>query len=87
VARSLLGAGAFSLYPFRAVIHHPWYLAGIMIVWAQDVNLFVILNNIMISGYFIIGSFLEERKMLRRFSGRVTAITSGTFRCSSPITG
>jgi methanethiol S-methyltransferase len=57
----------FAASGIHNVIRHPWYLAGIMIVWAQDLSLPVILNNIVISVYFIVGSFLEERKLVLEF--------------------
>ena len=60
----------FAVSGIHSIIRHPWYLAGILIVWAQDLSFFVILNNIVISIYFIIGSFLEERKMMRKFGER-----------------
>ena len=60
----------FAVSGIHGTIRHPWYLAGIIIVWAQDLSFFVILNNIVINGYFIIGSFLEERKMMLKFGGR-----------------
>ena len=56
----------FAVSGIHSAIRHPWYLAGILIVWAQDLSFFAILNNIVISIYFIIGSFLEERKMMRK---------------------
>ncbi len=60
----------FVVSGIHSTIRHPWYLAGIMIVWAQDLSFFVILNNTVISIYFIIGSFPEERKMMRKFGER-----------------
>ena len=49
------------------LIRHPWYLAGIMIVWAGDLSLSTVVINIVISTYFIIGAFLEERKLVLEF--------------------
>jgi protein-S-isoprenylcysteine O-methyltransferase Ste14 len=60
----------FTVSGIHAAVRHPWYLAGIVIVWAQDLSFFVILSNIVISIYFIIGSFLEERKMVHKFGER-----------------
>ncbi len=60
----------FAVSGIHSAIRHPWCLAGILIVWAQDLSFFVILNDIVISIYFIIGSFLEERKMMRKFGQR-----------------
>jgi methanethiol S-methyltransferase len=49
------------------VIRHPWYTGGIMIIWSSDIYLSNLLNNIVISIYFVIGAFLEERKLLLEF--------------------
>ncbi|MGD0916822.1 MAG: NnrU family protein [Thermodesulfobacteriota bacterium] len=49
------------------LIRHPWYAAGIMVIWARDISLPTLLINIVISAYFIIGTFLEERKLLLEF--------------------
>jgi methanethiol S-methyltransferase len=50
-----------------SAIRHPWYVAGIMIIWARDISLSTLLNNIVISAYFVIGTILEERKLVREF--------------------
>jgi protein-S-isoprenylcysteine O-methyltransferase Ste14 len=46
-------------------VRHPWYSGGIALVWAfgpiTDVSL---ASKIVISCYFIIGAFLEERKLM-----------------------
>ncbi len=54
---------------FRA-IRHPWYTASIMVIWARDINLSTLLVNIVISAYLIIGTILEERKLLLEFGER-----------------
>jgi methanethiol S-methyltransferase len=38
-----------------------------LIVWVEDLSVSTILINIIISIYFIVGSFLEERKLVREF--------------------
>jgi protein-S-isoprenylcysteine O-methyltransferase Ste14 len=45
------------------VIRHPWYLGGMMIVWARDLDLSAILTNAIITGYFVVGAFMEEHKL------------------------
>ncbi len=47
------------------VIRHPWYLAGLMLIWSsqQDVYTTRFWINIILSAYFIIGALLEERKL------------------------
>jgi protein-S-isoprenylcysteine O-methyltransferase Ste14 len=57
----------FNTSGILGVIRHPWYTAGIMIVWAADISLSTFLINVVISAYFVIGTILEERKLLLEF--------------------
>ena len=63
--RSLSEYGKFVVSGIHRMIRHPWYLGGIMIVWARDLSLSAILTNLVISSYFVIGAILEERKLVR----------------------
>lgn len=45
------------------VIRHPWYLGGMIVIWARDLDPSAILTNAIITAYFVIGTFLEERKL------------------------
>ena len=49
------------------MVRHPWYAGGILIVWGRNLDMAAILTNIVITGYFIIGVFLEEKKLLVEF--------------------
>jgi protein-S-isoprenylcysteine O-methyltransferase Ste14 len=49
------------------MVRHPWYAGGILIVWARNLDVAAILTSLVITMYFIIGSFLEERKLLAEF--------------------
>jgi methanethiol S-methyltransferase len=51
------------------VIRHPWYAGGMMIIWAGDLDLSAIVTNVILTGYFIVGTFLEERKLSAQFPG------------------
>jgi protein-S-isoprenylcysteine O-methyltransferase Ste14 len=62
---SLSESGPFAASGIHKVIRHPWYLGGMMIVWARDLSLPIILINSVITSYFIVGAFLEERKLIR----------------------
>jgi protein-S-isoprenylcysteine O-methyltransferase Ste14 len=64
---SLARGDSFVVSGVHRIIRHPWYLGGILIVWAQDLSVPTILINMVISVYFIVGSFLEERKLVREF--------------------
>jgi methanethiol S-methyltransferase len=64
---SLSAHGTFFASGIHRVIRHPWYLGGMMIVWARDLTLSSLLINMVITSYFIVGAFLEERKLIREF--------------------
>ena len=64
---SLSGYDTFDTSGILNAIRHPWYTAGIMIVWARDISLSTLLINIVINAYFIIGTVLEERKLVLEY--------------------
>jgi len=59
-------AAAFRISGILEYVRHPWYLATILLVWAlgpvSDVSLVV---KIILTAYIIIGTFLEERKIIQ----------------------
>jgi protein-S-isoprenylcysteine O-methyltransferase Ste14 len=65
--RSLADSSTFVVSGIHRIIRHPWYLGGILIVWAQDLSASTILINVVISVYFMIGAVLEERKLVLEF--------------------
>ena len=68
--RALSAYDTFDSSGILKVIRHPWYTAGILIVWARDISQSTFLTNIVINSYFVIGALLEERKLLREFGTR-----------------
>jgi protein-S-isoprenylcysteine O-methyltransferase Ste14 len=67
---SLSKCDSFVASGIHRIIRHPWYLGGMMIVWVQNLSVSTILINIIISVYFVVGSFLEERKLVREFGDK-----------------
>jgi len=49
------------------VIRHPWYAGGMVIIWARDLDVSAIVTNLILTGYFIVGTVLEERKLSVEF--------------------
>jgi protein-S-isoprenylcysteine O-methyltransferase Ste14 len=49
------------------VVRHPWYAGGMMIIWARDLDLSAIITNLILTGYFVVGTLLEERKLSIEF--------------------
>jgi protein-S-isoprenylcysteine O-methyltransferase Ste14 len=70
VNRALSEHDTFDTSGILSAIRHPWYTAGILIVWTGDISLSTFLINIVISAYFIVGTILEERKLLLEFGAR-----------------
>jgi protein-S-isoprenylcysteine O-methyltransferase Ste14 len=48
-------------------VRHPWYFFGLVVFWTRDMNAAQLLLYVMLSGYFVIGSKLEERKLIVQF--------------------
>jgi protein-S-isoprenylcysteine O-methyltransferase Ste14 len=51
-------------------IRHPWYTASLLLIWARDLSLSTLLINIILSAYLVVGTILEERKLLSEFGER-----------------
>ena len=49
------------------VTRHPWYVGGMIIIWARDLDVSAIITNLIILTYFIVGAFLEEHKLTIQF--------------------
>ncbi|WP_428623119.1 methyltransferase family protein [Sedimenticola sp.] len=71
----------FYISPLHRFVRHPWYFLGLVILWTRDMDKVFLVSSLMITGYFIIGSRLEERKLLiyhgepyRRYRERVAAL-------------
>ena len=67
LSHTLSGPDTFVASGIHKLIRHPWYLGGIIIIWAGNLSLSMILANLVITSYFIVGSILEERKLVREF--------------------
>ena len=49
------------------ITRHPWYLATILLIWARQLDVSLIGVNVILTSYLIVGSYLEERKLIRQF--------------------
>lgn len=71
----------FHLSPFHRYVRHPWYFFGLVLVWTRDMHTTTLLSGVFITLYFVIGSRLEEKKLLtyhgdtyRRYMARVPGL-------------
>jgi methanethiol S-methyltransferase len=64
---SLQSGGMLNVAGIHQMIRHPWYTGGIIVVWARDLTELTLIINLILTSYFIIGAYLEERKLIREF--------------------
>ena len=55
-----------------SMVRHPWYIGGMLVIWARPLDLAAILTNLVISAYFVVGTLLEERKLVSQFGRQYT---------------
>jgi protein-S-isoprenylcysteine O-methyltransferase Ste14 len=48
-------------------VRHPWYTGTILIIWARPMDRDALIANIILTLYTLIGTLLEERKLLTEF--------------------
>lgn len=49
------------------ITRHPWYLGAILIIWARNLDFKTIIVNCILTGYLIVGTILEEKKLVAEF--------------------
>jgi protein-S-isoprenylcysteine O-methyltransferase Ste14 len=67
--------------PFHRFVRHPWYFFGLVLLWTRDMSATTLLTSVLVTLYFVIGSRMEERKLLvyhgdayRRYMARVPGL-------------
>lgn len=53
--------------PFHRHVRHPWYAFGLLLIWTRDMNAPFLVSAVAMTLYFVIGSRLEERKLVAHF--------------------
>lgn len=54
----------FCVSPLHRHVRHPWYFLGLIMIWTRDMTAAMLVSSVMMTLYFIVGSWLEERKLL-----------------------
>ena len=55
---------SFHLSVFHRYVRHPWYAFALVLIWTRDMYISYLISAILMSLYFIIGSYLEEKKLI-----------------------
>ncbi len=50
--------------PLHRYVRHPWYSLGLALIWTRDMDPALLTASLCITLYFIIGSRLEERRLV-----------------------
>jgi len=67
---SMTESGEFDSSGILSVVRHPWYLAVFILLWARDLDSVRITVNAVLSVYLLIGTLLEERKLVLEFGDK-----------------
>lgn len=54
----------FSISYFHRYVRHPWYSFSLVLIWTRDMNGAVLVSALLMTAYFVVGSWLEERKLI-----------------------
>jgi len=54
----------FCLSPLHHYVRHPWYFFAIVIIWSRDMDTVFLVTAVLITQYFIVGSWFEEKKLV-----------------------
>ena len=58
---------SFRISPLHRFVRHPWYALALVLIWTRDMDPALLLPAVLISLYFVIGSRLEERKLMEYY--------------------
>jgi protein-S-isoprenylcysteine O-methyltransferase Ste14 len=65
--KAITNSGELDTSGVLGMIRHPWYAAGMLLVWAGQLDISAIMVNAILTTYLFIGTLLEEKKLVREF--------------------
>jgi len=71
--KAITASGNLDTSGVLGMIRHPWYSAGILLIWAGQLDVSAILVNTILTAYLFIGTLLEEKKLVREFGAEYRA--------------
>jgi protein-S-isoprenylcysteine O-methyltransferase Ste14 len=69
----LAAGGGIDSSGILGLIRHPWYTAVVLLIWARDLDTARLVENAVLTVYVLVGTLLEERKLVREFGGAYTS--------------
>jgi len=71
--KSLTGSHELDTRGILGIIRHPWYAGGLILVWTRDLTAATLITNIILTVYLIVGTYLEERKLIMEYGDKYRA--------------
>ena len=71
--KALTDTGELDTSGVLGITRHPWYLAAILFIWARQLDASAILLNVILTAYLIVGTYLEEKKLVGEFGEKYLA--------------
>ena len=53
--------------PLHRYVRHPWYALALVIIWTRSMDSATLITALMVTGYFVIGSHFEEKKLVEEY--------------------
>ncbi len=55
----------FVISPLHRFVRHPWYSFALIILWTREMDIMMLTTSIIVTAYFFIGAYFEERKLVK----------------------
>jgi protein-S-isoprenylcysteine O-methyltransferase Ste14 len=68
--KAITDTGELDTSGILGITRHPWYLATIVLIWARKLDVSAMLVNVILTSYLIVGTYLEEKKLVREFGDK-----------------
>ncbi len=70
---ALTDTGELDTSGVRGITRHPWYLAVMLFIWGRQMDVSAIILNVIFTVYLIVGTCLEEKKLVGEFGEKYLA--------------
>ena len=71
--KALTDTGELDTSGIQGITRHPWYLAAILFIWGRQLDVSAIILNVIFTCYLIVGTYLEEKKLVAEFGEKYLA--------------
>ncbi|MBW2171171.1 MAG: hypothetical protein JRF69_04190 [Deltaproteobacteria bacterium] len=73
ISEGMTKTGELNATGILGIMRHPWYVGAIAFIWARQLDVSAIIVNIILTAHLIIGTYLEEGKLVAEFGDEYRA--------------